>query len=59
MEWILRGIAVFMEEVLDMSDGIWDCPGGDPKRYHLIHGYDTPYEQALATSRINSKSVST
>ena len=26
-------LQVFVEEVLDMSDGVWDCPGGEAKRY--------------------------
>ena len=26
-------LQMFVEEVLDISDGIWDCPGGDSKRY--------------------------
>ena len=24
---------MFVEEVLDMSDGVWDCQEGDAKRY--------------------------
>ena len=26
-------LQMFVEEVLSISDGIWDCPGGDSKRY--------------------------
>ena len=26
-------LQMFVEEVLDISDGVWDCPGGDAKRY--------------------------
>ena len=26
-------LQMFVEEVLDISDGIWDCPGGDSKRH--------------------------
>ena len=26
-------LQMFVEEVLDISDGIWDCPGGGSKRY--------------------------
>ena len=26
-------LQMFVEEVLNMSDGVWDCPGGEAKRY--------------------------
>ena len=26
-------VQMYVEEVLDISDGIWDCLGGDSKRY--------------------------
>jgi hypothetical protein len=28
-----EALQMFVEEVLNMSDGVWDCPGGDAKRY--------------------------
>ena len=28
-----KALQMFVEEVLNMSDGVWDCPGGDAKRY--------------------------
>ena len=28
-----EALQMFVEEVLDMSDGVWDCQEGDAKRY--------------------------
>ena len=33
MDRTYEELQMFVEEVLDISDGIWDCPGGDSKRY--------------------------
>jgi hypothetical protein len=28
-----EALQMFVEEVINMSDGVWNCPGGDAKLY--------------------------